>query len=50
MNNNISEYLLNMDEWDFWRRREDVMEKSSEEQDTEKNSLALPFPVLLNLY
>lgn len=31
-------------------RQEDVMVKSSEEQATNKNSLALPFAILLKLY
>lgn len=33
MSNIISEHLLNIDEWDLLGRREDIIEKSSEEHE-----------------
>lgn len=48
MNNIISE-LINYGWVGLVGEGEDVMEKSSEEQDTNRNSLALPF-ILLKLH
>lgn len=51
MNNIISEHLLNMDEWNLLEEGEGWDGKSSgEQQDTNRNSLALPFPIILKLH